>query len=992
MSTGCIAKSKLLFTVSFSGEFPLILVIIFHDRGSVGLLSRSSFILYQSWMLWLASCGARSCCPVPVLHSSGVGIESLGLVFVVTIAQKYKDARASGNTALSSPCWDLLAAMRRVVNYHSSGARQQQVELFDASSIQGTQVLQLVVGLTQLEVPQEVITLVSGILLFILLSEMASSYISNALQINFDSFLGIQDNEMFVGVFNLPTDGLIDLSEVPNDLVLQARTLFSHSGKPVQFSCKKRLLKYEFCFLNDILAKSITVKAGSFDAVTQERFLMMTAIHFGIKVNWSEILFEVLKEMVNRTTRRAKGFDAQICVLLKGDPAVTLGEAKTFPPLKILSEKTVTTYVSMNKTIDARGETDEPNVATVAFVKKKSVSKKRPAAVSEAPDTVDPTSAIPAAHPPAPKRRAPKRKLRMTAGSDDVDKIIDTVITETSLMETDMEEPSLTISDDIESEVTEHSSSINDEDDNLDGDENEIARKMASFTASKQIPQEPLRSGEDADMSGFKQPKSEVTEHSSSINDEDDNLDGDENEIARKMASFTASKQIPQEPLRSGEDADMSGFKQPSKIIESAEEEETDIEPVDTEELSLAKDVATMMESEDTGSVSKALELNVSPTSDEESMSLEYILKQILADVMLPSVTAAEITRIKFARSIEIREVHEGDWYKASLPQISTADKGKAPLVEDTIKGHRAREMFSLICADIDFLVQLREKWRHYKHRWIHGLKWERICSSILLEGENRDRGAVIARSNTSTRSLCWLRTKTMVDGSWVIQEANDLWQRLPKKTVPLTIELSPQQQFDHTLAPKSALSLDILASQRKLITQQAAIATGLDNIRKDVDDTKAALSNSILDFHAQAQENYNNLSSQLGELVAYINRGGNDKKGECGSIRPQPPPDDQNRPTGGSDSRGGGGSGGSSRIDDRRGSSKRRSSSGAGGSGTGGEPYGPYKKDAQYWLFGKSVLGFFSFCTNLLYIVQLMRLIKFQHDFDFSCLYLIKS
>ncbi|KZV37995.1 hypothetical protein F511_30282 [Dorcoceras hygrometricum] len=46
--------------------------------------------------------------------------------------------------------------MRRVVNYHSSWARQRQVELFDASGIQGTQVLQLVVVLTQLVVPQEI--------------------------------------------------------------------------------------------------------------------------------------------------------------------------------------------------------------------------------------------------------------------------------------------------------------------------------------------------------------------------------------------------------------------------------------------------------------------------------------------------------------------------------------------------------------------------------------------------------------------------------------------------------------------------------------------------------------------------------------------------------------------------------------------------------------------------------------------------------------------
>ncbi|KZV47015.1 putative protein phosphatase 2C 73 [Dorcoceras hygrometricum] len=77
----------------------------------------------------------RGFSPARGAPGGGVGIESLGLVFVVTVTQKYKDARASGNTALSSPCWDLLATMRRVVNYHSSWARQQQVELFDASGI-----------------------------------------------------------------------------------------------------------------------------------------------------------------------------------------------------------------------------------------------------------------------------------------------------------------------------------------------------------------------------------------------------------------------------------------------------------------------------------------------------------------------------------------------------------------------------------------------------------------------------------------------------------------------------------------------------------------------------------------------------------------------------------------------------------------------------------------------------------------------------------------
>ncbi|KZV40821.1 hypothetical protein F511_17741 [Dorcoceras hygrometricum] len=105
--------------------------------------------------------------------------------------------------------------------------------------------------------------------------------------------------------------------------------------------------------------------------------------------------------------------------------------------------------------------------------------------------------------------------------------------------------------------------------------------------------------------------------------------------------------------------------------------------------------------------------------------------------------------------------------------------------------------------------------------------------------------------------------------------------------------------------------------------------------------------------------ENYNNLTTQLGELVDYIHPGGNDKKGEeSSSRRPQPPPDDQNRPSGGSASRGGGGSGGRSRRDDRTDSSKKIPSSSGGGSGTGGEtygPYGPYNKNAEWWLYGKN-------------------------------------
>ncbi|KAG6414454.1 hypothetical protein SASPL_127176 [Salvia splendens] len=62
--------------------------------------------------------------------------------------------------------------------------------------------------------------------------------------------------------------------------------------------------------------------------------------------------------------------------------------------------------------------------------------------------------------------------------------------------------------------------------------------------------------------------KFEGYEQSIAVNEDDDNADPAENEIARKTASFTAPKQYYKETLRSGEEDEMSGFKQPGKIID----------------------------------------------------------------------------------------------------------------------------------------------------------------------------------------------------------------------------------------------------------------------------------------------------------------------------------------------------------------------------------------------------------------------------------------
>ncbi|KZV30985.1 hypothetical protein F511_15875 [Dorcoceras hygrometricum] len=128
------------------------------------------------------------------------------------------------------------------------------------------------------------------------------------------------------------------MNDVPKDFVFDARIAFSMGGEQLKTSCKKMEMKFEFRLFNEIFAKTVTVKAGSFDAVTHERFLMMSAIHGGVK----------------------------------GAPDLDLGESKEFPPLKIITSKNVGTYVAKNKNITVEEVVDEPVV-------KKAAPKRRPA-------------------------------------------------------------------------------------------------------------------------------------------------------------------------------------------------------------------------------------------------------------------------------------------------------------------------------------------------------------------------------------------------------------------------------------------------------------------------------------------------------------------------------------------------------------------------------------------------------------------------------------
>ncbi|KZV17464.1 hypothetical protein F511_41320 [Dorcoceras hygrometricum] len=130
-----------------------------------------------------------------------------------------------------------------------------------------------------------------------------------------------------------------------------------------------------------------------------------------------------------------------------------------------------------------------------------------------------------------------------------------------------------------------------------------------------------------------------------------------------------------------------------------------------------------------------------------------------------------------------VDERFDADEAMSLLPQIPVDDKGKEPLMEkDPVKGNIVKEQLLLILADIECLVQLRKKViDELKDQSLaHGLHWEKTCCSKLFEGRTHDRGAVLARSNTNTKSSCWIRTMLRVDGTWVTEPCADDWKPIP--------------------------------------------------------------------------------------------------------------------------------------------------------------------------------------------------------------------
>ncbi|KZV57416.1 hypothetical protein F511_04853 [Dorcoceras hygrometricum] len=120
----------------------------------------------------------------------------------------------------------------------------------------------------------------------------------------------------------------------------------------------------------------------------------------------------------------------------------------------------------------------------------------------------------------------------------------------------------------------------------------------------------------------------------------------------------------------------------------------------------------------------------------------------------------------------------------------------------------------------------------------------------------------------------------------------NHLLFKLKNIGKAFTEALTNQEQVHHNLInsarqetqnQKAALSLEILKYQKEVRAQHAVMITDLTDIRSQNREIQA-LKKDFTDFQQKTESGIAHVSSHISEIIAYINRGGNDKKGESSS------------------------------------------------------------------------------------------------------------
>ncbi|KZV19160.1 hypothetical protein F511_41155 [Dorcoceras hygrometricum] len=568
---------------------------------------------------------------------------------------------------------------------------------------------------------------------------------------------------LFAKSFELPVDGFGDLSEIPKDAIFDARSIVSQSGEQISLSGRKNQMKMPFRLLCDIMAKAISVKAGSFNAITVEKFSLMTVVVCGVKMNWAKYLFSILKKMVTAGSKQSKGFAVQISQLLATFPSMELG---------------------------------------TGAVKQKAVSKKRPA--------VDVSAAVPK------RRRTIKKKSVSSFSTLEMVAVAEEAVPLQQVEEPlDVEEPRCSSADAVDLII-----------------QQARAADAPADTAEPAVSEE---------KNWFDLPY-------------DDLVKQWEAERPVVTASDTEEDIATVDVAPADEVQQVQNFEAPisAEVTLSADEQMSlhDILltiPVDIPLPSTCMEVTkiTMGKSIKIPGVNKwtwfLKSLPCIPADDKGKHILvekdpvkgnpakeHYSL--ICADIeLLVSLRAQVIDEVaKFFHSFSLRklasinleEMYKKEeqvlsWGETESPQEAIQRKFYIMLKYRTVLVWKFLDAWRANFApgqgssavDIQVIELLSDLYLSFleelvKEARAHNLTWTKPCCSKIFEGSPRDRGAVIARTNSNTRSLCWIRTMILVNGLWTVEPCADKWVKIPRKVV--STEVPRQRQYDDTLPTMS--------------------------------------------------------------------------------------------------------------------------------------------------------------------------------------------
>ncbi|KZV29821.1 hypothetical protein F511_24081 [Dorcoceras hygrometricum] len=599
-------------------------------------------------------------------------------------------------------------------------------------------------------------------------------------------------------------------------------------------------MKIEYRLLHDILAKTIFVKAGSFDAVTRDRFLLMTAIMFDVKVNWGSHLFGVLKAMVTPGSRQTKGFAIQIGVLLQNVQGLVLGESKGFPKSRILDAKTVHRFIHINEKVGLDESAASPRVKKTPVnkevskkrqavgvedapvVKKKRTTKGKPVVIAQevVPPKIDATTDAPMEQLSVPKRNSQKRKRKLVLeDAIEVDEPVPAFVEKpvvVPVVEGTIEDPNAVVEQILHQLDTFGA---------IDGGEH------LAPTTKESIPW--------FDLPVFlARREAEGFVGSSSDTDEELIADqptvhlvpdaGNQPHVSETVAEGTTDDELlsieehqARIPFNASLPSTLAPTITPIRFGQGIEFREVDAYKASLPQID-ASDKGKGILVEDDGCVyfCEFFQFGIFSTlQSEDIFSKEgHVLSWAETDSSFVAIQRRRLIIAKY-RELLLRkfiEARRKNFVSDLLRHIVSIQrrrliiaKYRELLLRKFIEARRKNFVSGTPTSAIDLkvskllgadhLFSFKDLLRHMRE---HQLEWTRPSSSCLFEGPVIDRGFFIPPNHHSITSKCWIRAKITVDGSWLIVEGVDYWRPINTPVNSRHWEALPQLPYIDDLAP----------------------------------------------------------------------------------------------------------------------------------------------------------------------------------------------